>query len=97
MSGDSPQILAQKGEDIYNTQFKKEYEEKYHGKFVAIDISTEKAFLADTPEDALLKAQKDNPNGFYHLLKVGSTGVYRLGYTSGEYGDWLFRERRPAH
>lgn len=97
MPSESPQVLAQKGEDIYNKKFRKEYEEKYQGKFVAIDISTENAILADTPEDALLKAQKESPDGFYHLLKVGSTGVYRIGYTSGEYGDWLFRERRPVH
>jgi hypothetical protein len=96
MIGETPQVLAQKGEEIYDKKFKKEYEQKYQGKFVAIDIGTEQAFLADTPEDALLKAQKESPNGFYHLIKVGSTGVYRVGYTNSAHGDWLFRQRRAA-
>lgn len=97
MASESPQVLAQKGEDIYNKKFRKEYEEKYQGKFVAIDITTEKPFLADTPEEALQKAQIESPDGFYHLLKVGSTGVYRLGYTSSTSGDWLFRQGRTVH
>lgn len=95
MSIESPQVLAQKGENIYNNKYKQDYEKKYQGKFVAIDISTEKAYLADTPEEALKKAQKDNPEGFCHLVRVGSEGVFRIGYTSGNHGDWLFRQQRP--
>ena len=97
VSNESPQVLAQKGEDIYNKKYRKEYEEKYQGKFVAIDITTEMPYLADTLEEALAKAQAANPSGFYHLLKVGSDGVYKVRYSSKTHGDWLFQERRPVH
>lgn len=97
MSTMSPEVLAQKGETIYNQKFKKDFEERYRGKFVAIDVVSERAVIADTPEDALKKAQDESPNGFYHLIKVGSDGIYRLGYTSEKRGDWLFRQRRAVH
>ena len=93
----SPEVLAQKGEAIYKQKFKKDFEEKYLGKFAAIDVVSESAVVADTPEDALRKAQSECPDGFYHLIKIGSDGIYRLGYTSETHGDWLFRQRRAVH
>jgi len=87
----SPQMIANKGEALYKNKFQSEYEAKYLGKFVAIDIASEEAFVADNPEDAIAAAQEKNPNGFFHLVKVGSPGVYRLGYTQEKKSDWIFR------
>jgi len=87
----SPQIIANKGEALYKNKFQSEYEAKYTGKFVAIDVASEEASVADSPEDAIAAAQKKNPDGLFHLVKVGSPGVYRLGYTQGNYRDWIFR------
>lgn len=89
----NPQTIAEKGESIYKEKFQEEYERKYPGKFVAIDINSADAFLGDTPEGAVQKGQKANPRGFFHLIKIGSPGVYRVGYTSGFCGDWIFRQR----
>ncbi len=88
----NPKQLAEKGEAIYKQKYQKEYERLYPGKFVAIDLSTEKAFVAETPEDAVQALQKENPKSFFHLVKVGSTGVFKVGYSihSNE-RDWLFQ------
>jgi hypothetical protein len=88
----NPKQLAENGEAIYKQKYQKEYERLYPGKFVAIDRSTENAFLADTPEGAVELLQKENPNSFFHLVKVGSAGVYKVGYSvHGNDCDWLFQ------
>ena len=91
----TPEMIAHRGEAIYKEKFQEVYERllrsKYFGKFLAIDISSEKAFVDDTPLGALQKAQAENPDGLFHLVKIGFPGVYKLGYTSGERGDWIFR------
>ncbi len=87
----TPQAIAEKGERIYKEKYQQEYEKTLAGKFVAIDINTEKASVADSPEEAFEAAQKDNPGGYYHLIKIGSPGVYRAGYTSAATRDWIFQ------
>ena len=93
MSG-TPLDAAARGEEVYRRLFKTEYEAKYSGQFVAIDVKTERAFRDTTPEGALQKAQAAIPGGMFHLIRVGSPGVFRVGYTSdGNRGDWVFGKR----
>ncbi len=82
--------VALKGDKIYKERYQRDYELKYHGKFLAIDVTSEdgKAFLADSPEAALKTAEKDNPKGFFYLLRIGAPGVYRVGYTQGKPSGW---------
>lgn len=78
----TPQEIAQQGERLYQERFRVDYEKKYPGKYLALDITSEEAILADTPEGALAAAEKKNPQGFFHIVKIGSPGVYRVGYTN---------------
>jgi len=71
--------LAQKGEEIYTRKYKPELEHSHHGQFVAIDVISEDFFLGSTPEEAAQKAAKQNPGGFFHLIRIGYSGVYRMG------------------
>lgn len=90
--GYSPQISADRGEQIYQQKYKAKLEAENPGQYVAIDIDTENIYLGSTPEEALGKAQKQAPRGQFHLIRIGSAGVYRVGYSSGgQNGDWLFR------
>ncbi len=43
----SPQAIAEKGEKIYKEKYRDEFERIYQGKFVAIEIDTEKAYVGD--------------------------------------------------
>jgi hypothetical protein len=87
----NPKQLAEKGEAIYRNKYQQEYERLRIGKYVAIDLSTEKAYVADTPEGAVELLQKENPKGFFHLIKVGSPGVFKVGYSYRNERDWLFQ------
>jgi hypothetical protein len=88
----NPKQLAEKGEAIYRQKYKDEYERLYPGKFVAIDLASQKAFVADTPEAAVELLQKEIPGSFFHLIKVGSPGVFKVGYSvHNDERDWLFQ------
>lgn len=87
----NPMRLREKGEEIYKQKYQAEYERLYPGRYVAIDISSEKAFVSDTPEEAIRKVQESNPDSFFHLIKVGSSGVLKVGYSVGDERDWLFQ------
>lgn len=87
----NPKEVAEKGEAIYREKYQAEYERLYPGKFVAIDIASEEAFVADTPEEAIRKTQHLDSRSFFHLIKVGSTGVYKVGYSIRHERDWLLQ------
>jgi len=67
------------------------YESEYPGKFVAIDVTTEKSYVGDSPIKVLESARKESPKGLFHLIRVGASGAYRVSYTRNAHQDWLFR------
>jgi len=87
----NPKEAAERGERIYNTKYKDAFENEHYGKFVAIDVTTEKAYVADSAESAFELGRNANPKGVFHLVKVGSTGAFRVSYTSNANLDWLFQ------
>jgi hypothetical protein len=84
--------VAKVAERIYNDKYRTEYEISYPGKFVVIDVKSERAFVGDYSEDALQKALRECPGGIFHLFRIGADGAFRVGY-SRNYGtlDWLSR------
>ena len=87
---------AKRGDKIYRERYKAEYEKSKPGMFVAIDIDGGQAFLADTPEDAIQVALGSLPEGRFHLIKVGASGVFRVAYsrTNANLGGRVLRRRR---
>ena len=82
--------IASAAERIYNERYKTEYEAKYPGKFVAIEVNSGKTFIGEFSEDTLQKASKECPGGLFHLIRVGSEGAFRVGYSrSNGSMDWL--------
>jgi len=75
----NPRAVAEKGEEIYRRKYKTDYEAKYLGDFVVVDVVTEDAFRGRTPEDAHSLARRTN-KGPFHLLKVGEAGAFRVSY-----------------
>jgi len=73
-----PKAVAEAGEAIYKDLFQKDFEQKYRGKFVAINIGMKTATLGDSASDALLEARKADPTGVFHLIRVGFTGAFQL-------------------
>lgn len=87
----SPKEIGERGENIYDTKYKKDFEARHMGKFVAIEVYSEQSFVADTAKEALDKATSAIPDGVFHLIKVGSPGVFRVSYTSHANVDRLFQ------
>ena len=50
---------------------------KWRGRFVALDIDTERSYVADFPEDALAMARAAAPNGVFFLVRIGSPGAFK--------------------
>ncbi len=89
----SPNEIATRGEEIYKRQYQSRFEATEHGKFVAIDVTTEKAYLGTTPPKAYEAARSANAPGPFHLMKVGEIGAFRVSYSEDGNAkrDWLFR------
>ena len=87
----TPQGISEKGEALYREKFQAEYEQLHPGKYLAIDVSTGAGFLGDTPEKAIVALLATNPNAFYHVVRIGASGVYRVGYTQEATRDGIFR------
>jgi len=77
--------VAAAGERLYRRLAPKYSQES--GKYLAIDVDTKKAYLAATPQDALKLAENADPKGSFHLVKIGSDGLYRVA----SYGQRLTR------
>ncbi len=77
----TPDEISATGERLYKERFQREYEVTHIGRFLAIDVTTEHAFVADTADGALQAAYQTNPKGFFYLVRIGAPGVYRVGYT----------------
>lgn len=87
----NPNAIAKVGEEIYGT-LRTELESAEHGKFVAINIETRKYYLGDNPEESLEKAKQAEPNGIFHLVRVGYPGAFRISHAIQRSSDnWLFQ------
>lgn len=87
----NPKAIAEAGEDIYRRKYKTEWESKYLGDFVVIDVAGEQAFRGETPEAAYEAARKRSAKGPFHLIKIGEAGAFRVSYCSDGDLDRLFR------
>ena len=63
--------------------YKSDMETNHVGEFVAIDVLGKKCYLADSPEVALQEAREKAPHGVFHLIRVGSPGVFSSSYGWG--------------
>lgn len=64
------QRIAEEGAKIYE-KIKVNYDPKEKGKFLAIDIDSEKAYLGETSAEALESARQNHPNKVFYVVKIG--------------------------
>ncbi len=64
------QQIAEKGKTIYE-QVKINYDPKEKGKFLAIEVDTEKVYLGNTSADAVALAKQNHPNKVFYVVKIG--------------------------
>lgn len=68
--------IAERGEQIYRQQYQTEFEQRYNGKFVVVNIGTGDASVSDTSHDAVHAAMKKESTGPFHLMRVGSEAAF---------------------
>jgi hypothetical protein len=73
----SPHTIAERGVAIYRRRYAAEFERKWRGRFAAIDIDTEQAYVADYPEEALAEARRAAPKSLFYLIRIGSPSAFR--------------------
>lgn len=76
----SSRQIAELGESIYKRKYAHKLEQTDLGKFVAINIKTEEAIIADTAEAAVRAATEKDPSGYFHLIRVGKKGAMEAGW-----------------
>lgn len=64
------QKIAEEGAKIYEG-IKVNYDPKFKGKFLAIDIESQKPYLGDTSAEALELARTNHPNEVFYVVKIG--------------------------
>ena len=75
----NPKEISETGEKIYNSRYREEYERKYRGRFVAIDVTDGSAIIGDSASETLAEAKRKNPGGLFHLIRVGHSGAFEVG------------------
>lgn len=77
------EALAAQGEKIYNEKYKEEFEKKYFGQYVEIDLNTGKTYVGKTEDEARKIARMDAPDGFFLLLGIGFDASIRMNRPRG--------------
>lgn len=67
---DSSQTVADRGEQIYRALYEERYEKKYGGQYVVIEVQTKHAYVASSAAGAVSKAESEDPDGLFHLIKI---------------------------
>ena len=75
------QDVAERGERIYRERYQTDYEKSRPGMYVVIDVDGGQSFVSDTPESALREAMSARPDGRFHLIRVGASAVFKVGYS----------------
>lgn len=75
-----PKAIIIAGEKIYEQQYKERFEPSDLGKFLAIDVVTGEAILADDGVGALERARAAHPDRPCYLMKIGSPSLCRVGF-----------------
>lgn len=71
------QRISEEGKKIYE-KIKNEYEPKFDGKYMAIDIDTEDVYIGDDSTEVLFKAKAEHPKNVFYLVKIGYKAVETL-------------------
>jgi len=79
MINQSPNLqqIAKRGSNIYRDKYRAAYEREWAGRFAAIDIDTEKAYVADYADQALAKAKAAAPKGVFYLVRIGAASAFK--------------------
>ncbi len=86
----APDKIAREANRIYEEKFRKDYERRHKGKYVAIDIRTGRAYRDSSSDGALKKARKEAPHGVFHLIRVGFRSAFKMTRFVRRHDNWTW-------
>ena len=72
--------IVKRGSAIYD-KIKKNYEPRNTGKYLAIEPDTKKVYLGRDGAEAMVKAERAQPDKFFYLVKIGYDTAERIANT----------------
>ena len=91
----TPDKIAEAGRRLYAERHQIRLEKDHSGHFVAIDVLSGEAYVAEFPEQALEQAREKAPSGIFHLIRIGAPGAFKVSYSSHRNDRWAWVLRQP--
>ena len=76
----SKEEFARRGDELYESQIRKQVEAGNKGKIVAIDIETGAFAVAENSISASEKLQERLPNAQAWFIRIGHSAVHKIGF-----------------
>jgi hypothetical protein len=70
------EAIVEAGRRIYDEKYKADFEVRYRGHVVAIDVATEQAFVGRSSWEASQRGRASCPDSLFYLLKVDTPNMY---------------------
>ena len=71
-------FTADRALEIYERKYKEDFERRYKGQFVVIDVHSEEAYVHKSSAGAYQDARRVAPLGLFYMLRVGSVHTVSL-------------------
>lgn len=72
--------VARKGIELYE-RIKNNYEPSQNGRFLALEVDSEKTYTGESTAEALEKARAENPGKLFYVVKIGFTSAETLAHS----------------
>lgn len=87
--------IARQGREIYEREIRREVEGDHDGEFLVVDITSGRFLIGHSSEEAFDRAEEENPEGVFYLMRVGRKAAHRIG-TSKAFSRATGEARPPA-
>lgn len=75
--------IARRGRKIYEERIRSEaFDREHDGEFLAVDTTTGDHAVGDDDDELLARLEEKNPDGLFHLMRVGRRAAHRIGRAS---------------
>ncbi|MBA3424872.1 MAG: hypothetical protein ACR2HO_08580 [Rubrobacteraceae bacterium] len=72
--------IGRRGREIYERDIRsEEFDREHDGEFLVVDVTTGDYAVAEDDDEAFDHMEEKNPDGFFHLMRVGRRAAHRIG------------------
>lgn len=76
----SADMIASRGEELYQQNIRANVEADHKGRFLAMDVETGDYAIADEDLDATDRLLSKRPDALVYGLRIGFPAAYRIGF-----------------